>query len=114
MPAASSRRSPKALTSRPTNGAISSRISANALTTAPAAALPTPNSAREQRQRGRDQTEAQGHHEGDPRQRPDLGWEVAEQGTPRRYSTGRPRPRAISIRCTSEVPSPISSTLASR
>ena len=30
------------------------------------------------------------------------------------YSTGRPRPRAISIRCTSEVPSPISSTLASR
>ena len=30
------------------------------------------------------------------------------------HSTGRPRPRAISIRCTSEVPSPISSTLASR
>ena len=32
----------------------------------------------------------------------------------RDHSTGRPRPRAISIRCTSEVPSPISSTLASR
>jgi hypothetical protein len=30
------------------------------------------------------------------------------------HSTGRPSPRAISIRCTSEVPSPISSTLASR
>ena len=30
------------------------------------------------------------------------------------YSTGRPSPRAISIRWTSEVPSPISSTLASR
>ena len=32
----------------------------------------------------------------------------------RSYSTGRPRPRAISIRCTSEVPSPISRTFASR
>ena len=32
----------------------------------------------------------------------------------RTHSTGRPRPRAISIRWTSEVPSPISSTLASR
>ena len=30
------------------------------------------------------------------------------------YSTGRPSPRAISIRWTSEVPSPISSTFASR
>ena len=30
------------------------------------------------------------------------------------HSTGRPSPRAISIRCTSEVPSPISRTLASR
>ena len=31
-----------------------------------------------------------------------------------RYSTGSPRPRAMSIRWTSEVPSPISSTFASR
>jgi hypothetical protein len=31
-----------------------------------------------------------------------------------RYSTGNPRPRAISMRWTSEVPSPISSTFASR
>ena len=30
------------------------------------------------------------------------------------YSTGRPRPRAMSIRWTSEVPSPISRILASR
>src|SRR3954451_20825354 len=44
MPTASSIRSPRAFTSRPTNGAITNRINANALTTAPAAALPTPNS----------------------------------------------------------------------
>ena len=31
-----------------------------------------------------------------------------------KVSTGSPSPRAISMRCTSEVPSPISSTLASR
>src|ERR1700685_2158791 len=31
-----------------------------------------------------------------------------------RHSTSRPRPRAMTIRWTSEVPSPISSTLASR
>ena len=30
------------------------------------------------------------------------------------YSTGRPRLRAISSRCTSDVPSPISRILASR
>ena len=82
MPVASSTRSPKAFTSRPTNGAITSRISANTLTTAPAAALPTPNCAREQRQRRRDQTETQRHHEGDPGQRPYLRREVAEEAHP--------------------------------
>ena len=39
---------------------------------------------------------------------------VTRAGSCRAHSTGRPSPRAISIRCTSEVPSPISSTLASR
>src|SRR3954447_11189674 len=44
MPVASSTRSPTALIIRPTNGAIAIRIRANTATTAPAAALPTPNS----------------------------------------------------------------------
>ena len=46
----------------------------------------------------------------------DLGAAVAHAvgGSLRAHSTGRPRPRAMSIRWTSEVPSPISRILASR
>src|SRR5579859_4320498 len=43
MPNDNITRSPNAFTSRPTNGAVTSRITANALMTALAAVLPTPN-----------------------------------------------------------------------
>ena len=111
MPAASSTRSPKALTSRPTNGAITSRISANALTTAPAAALPTPNSRANSGSAGATRPKPSATMKATPVSARTSGGRSRKST---HYSTGRPSPRAISIRCTSEVPSPISSTFASR
>ncbi len=79
MPVASMTRSPNAFTSRPTNGAMTRRMNAKALTTAPAAALPTPNSRANKGRAGRHQPEAERDHEGDADERTNLDRQSAQR-----------------------------------